>query len=61
MISVGFPRGIRWILPVWREARRRVRPTGWRAVNVPHLVTLVRAGARFERGNLAEHPEVRAA
>jgi putative transposase len=22
----------------------------WRAVNAPHLVALVRAGARFERG-----------
>ena len=26
----------------------------WRAVNAPHLVTLVRAGARFERGKLIE-------
>ena len=26
----------------------------WRAVNAPHLVALVRAGARFERGILAE-------
>jgi transposase-like protein len=26
----------------------------WRAVNAPHLVALVRAGARFERGKLAE-------
>lgn len=24
----------------------------WRAVNAPHLVTWVRAGARFERGKL---------
>ncbi|WP_031511907.1 IS256 family transposase [Streptomyces sp. NRRL F-5123] len=29
----------------------------WRAVNAPHLVALVRAGARFERGQLAERPE----
>lgn len=29
----------------------------WRAVNAPHLVTLVRAGARFERGHLVERPE----
>ncbi|MER5545396.1 IS256 family transposase [Streptomyces sp. NPDC002589] len=29
----------------------------WRAVNAPHLVALVRAGARFERGHLIEHPE----
>ncbi|GED88672.1 hypothetical protein TNCT6_57570 [Streptomyces sp. 6-11-2] len=33
----------------------------WRAVNAPHLVALVRAGARFERGHLVERPEVRAA
>jgi len=26
----------------------------WRAVNAPHLVALVRAGARFERGKLVE-------
>ncbi|MDQ1304959.1 MAG: hypothetical protein QG671_788 [Actinomycetota bacterium] len=26
----------------------------WRAVNDPHLVALVRAGARFERGKLVE-------
>jgi len=32
----------------------------WRAVNGPHLVALVRAGARFERGRLVERPrEVR--
>jgi hypothetical protein len=28
----------------------------WRAVNGPHLVALVRAGARFERGWLVERP-----
>ena len=28
----------------------------WRAVNAPHLVALVRAGARFERGKLIERP-----
>ncbi|MDQ1007108.1 transposase-like protein [Streptomyces sp. V4I23] len=32
----------------------------WRAVNAPHLVALVRAGARFERGHLVEHPEAAA-
>jgi saccharopine dehydrogenase-like NADP-dependent oxidoreductase len=32
-----------------------------RAVNAPHLVALVRAGARFERGVLAERPEAAAA
>ena len=29
----------------------------WRAANAPHLVALVRAGARFERGVLVERPE----
>ncbi|WP_327360999.1 IS256 family transposase [Streptomyces sp. NBC_01296] len=33
----------------------------WRAVNAPHLVALVRAGARFERGVLVERSEARAA
>ncbi len=28
----------------------------WRAVNTPHLVALVRAGARFEDGKLAGRP-----
>ncbi len=28
--------------------------TRWRAVNAPHLVALVRAGARFEKGILIE-------
>lgn len=32
------------------QARRR-------AVTAPHLVALVRAGARFERGHLAEREE----
>lgn len=31
--------------------------TRWRAVNAPHLVALVRAGARFENGKLVERPE----
>jgi putative transposase len=26
----------------------------WRAVNAPHLVALVRAGARFDKGRLVE-------
>jgi hypothetical protein len=30
----------------------------WRAVNAPHLVALVRAGARFENGKLIERPDV---
>jgi transposase-like protein len=29
----------------------------WRAVNAPHLVALVRAGAVFRDGNLVERPE----
>ena len=29
----------------------------WRAVNGPHLVALVRAGARFEKGTLVERPK----
>jgi hypothetical protein len=33
----------------------------WRAVNAPHLVALVRTGARFERGELLERPETLAA
>jgi putative transposase len=30
--------------------------TRWRAVNAPHLVALVRAGATFEKGKLLERP-----
>ena len=29
----------------------------WRAVNGPHLVALVRADARFEKGKLIERPD----
>jgi hypothetical protein len=29
----------------------------WRAVNGPHLVALVRAGAKFEKGKLVERPK----
>jgi hypothetical protein len=29
----------------------------WRAVNAPYLVALVRAGARFESGQLVERPD----
>ncbi|MER7985423.1 IS256 family transposase [Streptomyces noursei] len=31
--------------------------TRWRAVTAPHLVALVRAGARFEGGHLVERPD----
>jgi transposase-like protein len=33
----------------------------WRAVNAPHLVALVRAGARFNNGQLVERPEEKGA
>lgn len=33
----------------------------WRAVNAPHLVALVRAGARFDRGVLVEREQATAA
>jgi len=33
----------------------------WRAVNAPHLVALIRAGARFERGILVKHEQLTAA
>jgi transposase-like protein len=33
----------------------------WRALNAPHLVALVRAGARFDGGILVERPESNAA
>ncbi|EUA42328.1 putative dNA polymerase V subunit UmuC [Mycobacterium xenopi 4042] len=29
----------------------------WRAVNAPHLVALVRAGAKFENGKLLERTD----
>ncbi len=29
----------------------------WRAVNGPHLVALVRAGATFDNGKLVERPD----
>jgi hypothetical protein len=31
----------------------------WRAINGPHLVALVRAGVRFEKGRLVERPRRR--
>ncbi|MFB7600804.1 IS256 family transposase, partial [Streptomyces sp. NPDC056160] len=33
----------------------------WRAITAPHLVALVRDGAPFKNGHLAERPEVTAA
>ncbi len=32
----------------------------WRAITAPHLVALVRSGARFENGHLVERPEAAA-
>jgi hypothetical protein len=29
----------------------------WHAVSAPHLVALIRAGARFEKGKLVERPD----
>jgi len=29
----------------------------WRAVNGPHLVALIRAGARFDKGVIIERPD----
>jgi hypothetical protein len=29
----------------------------WRAGNAPHLLALVRAGARFEKGKLVQRPD----
>jgi putative transposase len=31
--------------------------TRWRAVNAPHLVALVRAGAQFKNGKLVKRPD----
>ncbi|GAA3169754.1 hypothetical protein GCM10020001_115050 [Nonomuraea salmonea] len=37
-------------------AYRHHRVGGWRAVNAPHLVALVRAGTTFVKGKLVERP-----
>jgi transposase-like protein len=44
--------GLAMAFKLIESAQRR-----WRMVNAPHLVALVRAGARFEGGVLAERPE----
>ncbi len=44
----------------WVELLQAADPR-WRAVNGPHLVALVRASARFERGRLVERPATPAA
>ena len=38
----------------WRSSSSRPPSNRWRAVNGPHLVALVRAGARFEKGVIVE-------
>ncbi|MET8874909.1 IS256 family transposase [Nocardia sp. NPDC004604] len=43
--------GIAMVFKLIESAQAR-----WRAVNAPHLVALVRAGATFERGKLKERP-----
>jgi transposase-like protein len=43
--------GVAMAFKLLESAQRR-----WRAVNAPHLVALVRAGARFENGQLVERP-----
>jgi transposase-like protein len=48
--------GLAMVFKLLQAAERR-----WRAVNGPHLVALVRAGARFERGRLVERPATPAA
>ncbi|ETW26534.1 hypothetical protein MGAST_16985 [Mycobacterium gastri 'Wayne'] len=45
-------------LPGWRWRSNSSRPLRrWRLVNAPHLVALVRAGAEFKNGKLAERPK----
>lgn len=44
--------GVAMAFKLIESAQRR-----WRAVNAPHLVALVRAGARFEKGKLVHQPD----
>ena len=44
--------GVAMAFKLIESAQRR-----WRAVNAPHLVALVRAGAKFENGKLVERPD----
>ena len=44
--------GVAMAFKLLQSAERR-----WRAVNAPHLVALVRAGARFDKGILVERPD----
>jgi hypothetical protein len=49
-----------WLRPYhhwgWWSVLLQAAEGRWRTVNGPHLVALVRAGARFERGLLVERP-----
>jgi hypothetical protein len=45
-----------WSIELIESAQER-----WRSVNAPHLVALVRAGARFERGVLVEREQATSA
>lgn len=44
--------GVAMAFKLIESARHR-----WPTVNAPHLVALVRAGARFENGQLVERPD----
>jgi hypothetical protein len=41
----------------WQHRPIESAQARWRAVNAPHLVALVRAGARSEAGKLIERPD----
>jgi hypothetical protein len=70
--ALGFWKAVRDVFPETAEQRcwwHKIGNVGvafkliesaqarWRAVNAPHLVALVRAGAKFENGKLIERPE----
>jgi hypothetical protein len=44
--------GIAMAFKLIESAQRR-----WRALNAPHLVALVRAGAHFDKGRIVERPD----
>jgi putative transposase len=46
------PQGLAMAFKLLESAQQR-----WRAVNGPHLVALVRAGARFDKGVMVERPD----
>jgi len=61
--ALEFWKAVREVFPETREQVAMAfklmesAQTRWRAVNAPHLVALVRAGARFEKGRLVERPD----